>query len=83
MHYISLYFSIGAYNYLSGVNSLSTDGHTLMSVKSPWGMKYEGGVNFDPHAETKSDMDSNIDSASVTTTSTPLSLDDMNDNLIF
>lgn len=38
----------GAFNYLSGVNSLSTDGHTLMSVKSPWGMKYTGGTSFDP-----------------------------------
>ena len=38
----------GAFNYLSGVNSLSTDGHTLMSVESPWGMKYTGGTSFDP-----------------------------------
>jgi hypothetical protein len=42
----------GAFNYLSGANSLSHDGHTLMSVKSPWGVKYAGGTNFDFPAST-------------------------------
>lgn len=45
---LSSFPSLGAFNYLSGVNSLSTDGHTLMSVKSPWGVKYTGSTDFDP-----------------------------------
>lgn len=37
----------GAFNYLSGVNSLSPDGQTLMSAQSPWGLKYTGSTVFD------------------------------------
>lgn len=34
----------GAFNYLSGENSLSADG-TLLSLSSPWGSRYTGAID--------------------------------------
>ena len=47
-------YCIGAFNYLSGVNSLSPDGQTLMSAQSPWGLKYTGSTVFDQSTGTSS-----------------------------
>jgi hypothetical protein len=39
-------FELGAFNFLSGINSLSSDG-TLLSLSSPWGSRYKGGGGFE------------------------------------
>ena len=41
-----LFFTLGAFNFLSGINSLSSDG-TLLSLSSPWGSRYKGGGGFE------------------------------------